>query len=298
MVYLECASYFRPRRLAAAPDMDTNVKSNHFRIAEAARIAGVSTSTLRLWEAHGLITPVRTQAGQRLFTVEQLARLKEIARLRSDKGLNPAAIATRMGQDKAGNPSPGKSGAAPVDGAGLPVGLRIRRLRQASHQTLEAISQATGIPVSTLSTFERTSVGVSFKSLHELAQHFNTTVAALNGQADHHDNEYLVRAGEWATWPPTSPGVTVQALSRGPSLMECHRFELAPGASSEGTYSHAGEEFLHILAGSIEISLDSSRFFLLAAGDSFYFESVRPHAWRNTADVPAVVIWINTPATF
>ena len=33
-------------------------------------------------------------------------------------------------------------------------------------------------------------------------------------------------------------------------------------------------------------------------GDSFYFESRRPHSWRNSHDGETVIIWINTPPTF
>ena len=38
-----------------------------FKIAEAARMAGVSPSTLRLWETQDLIQPIRTATGQRLY---------------------------------------------------------------------------------------------------------------------------------------------------------------------------------------------------------------------------------------
>ena len=84
--------------------------------------------------------------------------------------------------------------------------------------------------------------------------------------------------------------MTVQALARGQTLMERHRLQLASGASSEGIYEHEGEEFPHILSGSLEIVLD--------AGGSFYFESRRPHAWRNAREQDAVVVWINTPSSF
>lgn len=261
-------------------------------------MAGVSSSTLRLWEAQGLIEPDRTASGQRLYSREQLDRLREIAWLRREKGLNPPAIADRIHQSEAdGAPLPAAP-AVTAAGTDIPVGHKIRRLRQAARQSLEEVARATAIPISVLSTFERTSVGLSFKSLHEVARHFGTTVAALSGQEDHAGCESLVRAGEWTTWPPTSPGVIVQALARGPTAMECHRFELAPGASSEGTYQHDGEEFIHVLSGSLEIVMDGDRFFVLNAGDSFYFESRRPHAWRNAADQETVVIWINTPPTF
>lgn len=260
-------------------------------------MAGVSASTLRLWEAQGLIEPIRTASGQRLYSREQLDRLQEIAWLRREKGLNSPAIADRMAKDDMGMPqtaAPARE-AAPRE---VPVGLKMRRLRQAAHETLDDVAQATAIPVSVLSTFERTSVGLSFKALHELARHFGTTVAAISGQEDHDERESLVRSGAWATWLPTSPGVTVQALARGQTLMECHRFQLAPGASSEGTYEHEGEEFLHILSGRLEIVLDGDKFFVLDAGDSFYFESRRPHAWRNAGEQETVVVWINTPSSF
>ena len=58
------------------------------------------------------------------------------------------------------------------------------------------------------------------------------------------------------------------------------------------------EEFLHILSGNLEIMLDGSNFFELAAGDSFYFESTRLHSWRNIHDGETVLIWVNTPPTF
>lgn len=268
-----------------------------FRITEAARLAGVSASTLRLWEAQGLIEPIRTASGQRLYNREQLDRLQEIAWLRREKGLNSPAIADRMRREVALD---ALVAAPPVmaEDRGVPVGLKMRRLRQTAHETLEDVAQATTIPISALSTFERTSVGLSFKALHELARHFGTTVAAISGQEEHDGRESLVRMGEWAVWPPTSPGVMVQALARGRTLMECHRFQLAPGASSEGTYKHEGEEFLHVLSGSLEIVLDGDKFFVLEAGDSFYFESCRPHAWRNNCSQETVVIWINTPPSF
>jgi DNA-binding transcriptional MerR regulator/quercetin dioxygenase-like cupin family protein len=268
-----------------------------FRVAEAARMAGISASTLRLWEAQGLIEPTRTASGQRLYTREQLERLQEIAWLRREKGLNSRAIAERLRPYGAadarafpGTPDTGEQA--------LPVGPKIRRLRQAAQKTLEEVAQATSIPVPVLSTFERMSIGLSFKALHDLASHFGTTVAALSGQEDHEHSDSLVRAGEWATWPPTSPGVTVQVLAQGQTAMECHRFELAPGASSEGTYRHEGEEFIHVLSGRLELVLDEDRFFVLGAGDSFYFRSTRPHSWRNAADDRTTIIWINTPPTF
>jgi DNA-binding transcriptional MerR regulator/quercetin dioxygenase-like cupin family protein len=271
--------------------MDDQVR---YKIAEAARMAGVSPSTLRLWESQGLVEPVRTASGQRLYEPAHVERLKRISWLRTDKGLNPAAIRESLSVE----------GSVPVtidvksDGAEKTIGARLRHLRRDVGCTLEKVADKTGITVSLLSTFERTSQGLSVKALHDLADFYGTTMAALTGQGEASARESLVRNAEWTAWPPTSSGVTVQNLTTGRRQMECHRFQLAPGASSEGAYSHDGEEFMHVLAGRIEIILDGDQFFELREGDSFYFESRRPHSWRNTHEGETLLIWINTPPTF
>ena len=263
-----------------------------FKIAEVARMAGVSASTLRLWEAQGLIEPIRTPSGQRVFDPVLVKKVQTIAWLRSERGLNPAAIREALAKDAfdAAEEVAEQSG-------DVAIGLKVRRLRQDQGRTLDMVSQATGLPISLLSTFERTSVGLSFTALHALASHLGTTVGVLSGQ--HRDgSESLIRDGQWKTWPKTSSGVVVQVLAEGNQQMECNRFQLAPGASSEGAYRHAGEEFIHVLAGSLEIVLDGDRFFELNVGDNFYFESSRSHSWRNSSDGETVLIWINTPPTF
>lgn len=273
-----------------------------FKIAEAARMAGVSPSTLRLWETQDLVQPIRTATGQRLYDRIVIDRLKRIAWLRTERGLNPAAIRETLKEEEAaaaaGDEDAGEGEEEPGDVADIRPGSKIRRLRRDSGKTLESVAQATGVSVSQLSTFERTSQGLSFTALHEVARHLGTTLASLSGQEESVGGESLMRDGKWPSWPTTSSGVAVQVLAEGRNQMECNRFQLAPGASSEGAYQHEGEEFIHMLSGSLEIILDGDKFFELHAGDSFYFESRRPHSWRNSSSGETVLIWINTPATF
>jgi DNA-binding transcriptional MerR regulator/quercetin dioxygenase-like cupin family protein len=268
-----------------------------FKIAEAARMVGVSPSTLRLWEGQGLVESLRSPSGQRHYDRPLIDRLKMIAWLRGEKGLNAAAIREHLGRrDETGEEERDDPGSRTA-GMATQIGQKVRRLRRDRGRTLETVAQVIGVSVSQLSTFERTSQGLSLAALHDLAKHLGTTVAALSGQKKGR-GESLVREGLWTSLPATSSGVTVQVLAEGRTRMECHRFLLAPGASSEGAYRHQGEEFIHVLSGSLEIVLDGDRFFDLRPGDSFYFESRRPHAWRNSSDGETVLIWINTPASF
>lgn len=271
-----------------------------FKITEAARMAGVSASTLRLWESQGLIEPLRSATGQRLFDRTLMDRLKTISWLRTEKGLNPAAIREVLTDDGDGAPpvettadaAPGNEEAPPA------IGPKIRHLRRQAGRTLQSVADETGIALSLLSSFERISQGLSLPALHALAACFDTTLAALSGQEGGDHRQSLVRAGQWTAWPATASGVTIQPLAEGRHQMECHRFVLAPGASSEGAYRHDGEEFLHVLHGRMQIVLDGDQFFELSTGDSFYFESTRFHAWRNLHEAETVLLWINTPATF
>ncbi|RUT30081.1 MerR family transcriptional regulator [Arsenicitalea aurantiaca] len=257
------------------------------RIGEVARLVGVSVSTLRLWETQGLVTPHRLESGQRIYSPENVEALREIQRLRQDEGLNAAAIRTTL--------VPRRSSSRPRSAAR--TGPRLRALRRASGLTLGRLAEAIGIAPSVLSTFERTSQGIAFKTLSDLARYFGTSVSELSGDGTR-EGRPLVRAGQWRRWPETTPGVTVQLLAEGRNQMDCHRFVLAPGASSEGAYRHEGEEFMHILTGRLEVTLDGLETVVLDPGDSLYFASSRHHAWRNIHDGETILIWINTPPTF
>jgi DNA-binding transcriptional MerR regulator/quercetin dioxygenase-like cupin family protein len=261
-----------------------------YKVAEAARLTGVSASTLRLWELQGLIEPDRTEGGQRTYTERHLDQLKRIQWQRAEQGLNPAAIRAAL---ETGDKAQTTVNRPDAD----PVGKRVRHMRQMAGKTLADVARDVGVAVSALSTFERTSQGLSVKVLHDLAEAFETTVSALSGSSDGTARQ-LVRSGEWSAWPQTIPGVTVQLLAEGRNQMDCHRFVLARGASSEGAYKHEGEEFMHVLSGQLEIVLGSEDFYQLSAGDSLYFKSSVQHSWKNSFDGETVLLWINTPPTF
>lgn len=264
-----------------------------YKVAEAARLAGVSASTLRLWESQGLVVPFRSETGHRQYSAEDVARLKRISWFRAERGLNPAAIREALETEDAG--ASGADSGEQIASSGL--GRKLRALRHAAGKTLEQVAAEMGMTSSTLSTLERTSQGVSFKTLHDLADYYGTTVSRLSGE-EREDVSALIRAREWRVWPATTPGVTVQLLAEGKTMMDCHRFVLAPGAASEGAYRHEGEEFIHVLSGRLELVLDSDQFFDLLPGDLLYFESRRYHSWRNRYDGETILLWINTPPTF
>ncbi|MBS1261492.1 MAG: putative heat shock protein HspR [Calditrichaeota bacterium] len=61
-------------------------------VGEAARITGLSDSSLRKYEAAGLIHYARTRGGYRMLSVEDLERVRMIQQLIKGKGLTLAGI--------------------------------------------------------------------------------------------------------------------------------------------------------------------------------------------------------------
>src|SRR6202012_983098 len=118
-----------------------------YKVAEAARLAGVSASTLRLWEIQGLVVPDRSQTGHRQYSADDVARLQRIAWLRAERGLNPAAIRAALDgeeTDVQGGEETAESG----------IGRKLRSLRHAAGKTLEQVAADIGVTSSTLSTLE------------------------------------------------------------------------------------------------------------------------------------------------
>ena len=61
-------------------------------ISVAARMLGMHPQTLRKYERLGLVQPSRTSGSMRLYSREELERLKVIKRLVDDAGINLAGV--------------------------------------------------------------------------------------------------------------------------------------------------------------------------------------------------------------
>lgn len=250
-------------------------------------MAGVSTSTLRLWERHGVLRPRRSNARYRLYDDRDVARVRDIRRLREVQGLNIAAIRTVL-------PAP-----APPAGDSL-LGQRLRALRRKARMTLRAVSRATGLAPSFIATLERTSTGASYTSLRKLADCYGILVGELTRvpATTQADGLRLIRSGKGRVLPALGKGIVAEILAEGDLHMECQRMLLQPGAGSDGTYAHSGQEFIFVLGGQFELSLAGERRRVLYAGDSAYFDSSISHSWRNPGSVPTDVIWVNSPPSY
>jgi MerR family transcriptional regulator/heat shock protein HspR len=68
------------------------VDQDLFFISMAARMLGMHPQTLRKYERLGLVQPTRTLGSMRVYSREELERLKLIKRLVDDAGINLAGV--------------------------------------------------------------------------------------------------------------------------------------------------------------------------------------------------------------
>jgi MerR family transcriptional regulator/heat shock protein HspR len=66
-------------------------------ISVAAELVGMHPQTLRIYESKGLVRPKRTSGNTRLYSEQDLERLRLIQRLTTDFGLNLAGVEMVLG---------------------------------------------------------------------------------------------------------------------------------------------------------------------------------------------------------
>jgi DNA-binding transcriptional MerR regulator/quercetin dioxygenase-like cupin family protein len=251
-----------------------------------ARRVGISSSALRAWEELGLVTPERTQSRYRLYDESDVRLLQRAIFLRRARGLNPAAIVHVLKRQGVVT--------APAEAPMLP-GQRFRRLRMRRKLSLAQVARATGVSVGFLSALERGQMRSSIATLRRIARFYGTNILSLFEAAG--DNPRLVRPTQRKVLE-TTPGVRMELLAWGNTSMEPHLFRVKPGGGSGASYTHEGEEFLHMLRGEFDIWLNGKEHYRLKPGDSLYFESSTPHRWKNPGRTEAWLLWVNTPPTF
>jgi MerR family transcriptional regulator/heat shock protein HspR len=69
-------------------------------ISVAAELAEMHPQTLRMYEARGLIAPKRSPKNTRLYSYEDVERLRRIQRMTAEEGLNLAGVETVMSLER------------------------------------------------------------------------------------------------------------------------------------------------------------------------------------------------------
>lgn len=168
---------------------------------------------------------------------------------------------------------------------------------------LKDVADACGVSVSFVSKIENNRAVPSLSTLHLMAKVLGTSVSALFSVEEsekkvvHRPKERPVagRVQNMVEWDGIQAEIIVPYAEK--RKLEGFVFVMQPGGHSGGVLCHEGEECGYVLEGELELVVGAEKH-RLRKGDSFFFPSDVPHAYRNPGKTTARVIWINTPPTF
>ena len=184
----------------------------------------------------------------------------------------------------------------------LKIGSKVRELRQKKHYTLQDVAAKSGLSKPFLSQIENDHVVPPVATLLKLARAFDVGLAYFFQDEVGIDRIAITRRDERLRVerrPHHRKGEVnyiYEALDtkKTNKHMEPFLVEFPVQDTSEMIFmNHEGEEFLHVLEGTLEFR-STDRLEVLEPGDSIYFESELSHSFRCLGERSAraiVVVW-------
>jgi len=177
------------------------------------------------------------------------------------------------------------------------IGDRIRRLREDKGLSIEELSQLTGFEPATLQAIEENAISPQLGTIIKLSKALDSALQRLiagEGQklyaVTRKDQRKVISRSSSARGK--SAAYTYMSLA--PEVkgrhMEALMVQLEVAADDERSV-HAGEEFIHVLEGTVVLHIGDDRF-ELQPGDSAYYLSTTPHllsAAEGSARILAVI---------
>jgi transcriptional regulator with XRE-family HTH domain len=185
----------------------------------------------------------------------------------------------------------------------LHIGKKIRDLRKKAGLVLQDLSNRTGLSKSLLSQIEKEVVSPPIATLLKISKALGVNISFFFQNDDSEKRVILVRSNESKVidsryFGREESGYYYEALAykKSKKYMEPFLVEFKRKRAEKLSYfSHEGEEFIYLLEGTLEFRTESEQY-ALYPGDSLYFESSIPHAYRAMGRRNAKALTVVYPA--
>lgn len=167
------------------------------------------------------------------------------------------------------------------------VGPRLRRIRQQRQCTLAALSEVTGISVSTLSRLESGQRKPSLELLLPIAHAHQVPLDELVGAPPVGDPRVRLK-------PVRRGDSTVVPLTQQPGGLQAFKMVIGPTRSTPEPRTHEGYEWMYVLSGRLRLVL-ADHDIVLQPGEVAEFDTRLPHWFGSTGDAPVEVISVFGP---
>lgn len=183
----------------------------------------------------------------------------------------------------------------------LPVGERIKTLREKRGLTLQELAEKLGFSSALLNQIENHLVSPPLGALIKIAKGLNVSLGEIWGEKGG-ESYVLTRKGEggtvsrFASKEGISYGYSYNSLGAGMEDRHIEPFIITlepPTVKKPEPSRHEGEEFLYVLSGRVEICLDGHTD-IMEPGDSIQYSARLSHRLSCVGEEPAemiAVIW-------
>jgi transcriptional regulator with XRE-family HTH domain len=178
---------------------------------------------------------------------------------------------------------------------GRGFGAALRAQRRDRRLSLQEVSTATGISASFLSLVENEKSDITLGRLMKLAAFYDVHVSDLLPEGTGRD-PIVIRACERRHILSPSEGIDVHLLGPDSERRMLPLFvEFAPGGGAAEMVEHDGEEYVHVVSGTICLEMEGQESVTLERGDGAYYRADRPHRLAAVGDDPAAAFLVASP---
>lgn len=179
-------------------------------------------------------------------------------------------------------------------------GRRLRAARKHFGWTLAHLAQLSGVSITTISRAERGQLALSYEKFSALGRALRMDFGSMFGEAGVAaaplTGPVLTRAGKGVVYRGLSfsyefLGTSAVGKQMSPIVGTVHARRIE---GPQDFARHPGEEFVYVLAGSIDVHFEDGKTVRLQRGDSLYFDSRVGHAYVTVSRQLAKVVGVVT----
>ena len=179
----------------------------------------------------------------------------------------------------------------------MQIGEKVKRLRIRHGLTQEELGARTDLSKGFISQLERDLASPSIATLIDILEALGTNLRDFFNETT--PEKMVFTQDEIFVKEDAESGWEIQWLitDAQKNALEPIMLTLSAGAKTEMDDPHPGEEFGHVLSGSVVLVVGERRS-RVRKGDSFYFKTSAPHCIENHGKTPARILWVSTPPSF
>ncbi|CCZ85091.1 cupin [Firmicutes bacterium CAG:631] len=177
----------------------------------------------------------------------------------------------------------------------MSIGEKIRHLRTICQLTQEELADRCDLTKGFISQLENDLNSPSISTLTDILHALGTNLKEFF--ADDEDEKIVFKEEDYFTTDNQTHSITWLVPNAQKNEMEPILLVLEPKSELTVDMPHEGQEFGYVLEGSIIVVLAKKQF-EVKKGETFYYETNKPHYLKNTQNKKAKVIWVSSPPNF